>query len=157
MSRRLLPAALVVSAVGLGAILGYEGYTEYAAPPVPGDVPTVGYGTTVYPNGEVVKAGDRITRSDALNYARHDVGVIEKSMRACIKAKIAQHEWDAFVSLAYNIGPVAFCRSTLVRKLNAGDYAGACAEISRWDKFHGKPLKGLTNRRAQERKTCEGH
>ena len=67
-----------------------------------------------------------------------------------------QHEYDAFLSLAYNIGPGAFCGSTLVRKLNAEDYAGACAEILRWDKAGGKTVAGLTKRRQAEYRQCMG-
>jgi lysozyme len=68
-----------------------------------------------------------------------------------------QHEYDAFLSLAYNIGAGAFCGSTLVRKLNTGDYTGACAEILRWDKFQGQPLRGLTLRRQAEHRQCLGN
>ena len=67
-----------------------------------------------------------------------------------------QYEYDAFVSLAYNVGENAFCKSTLVRKLNAGDYAGACREILKWDKFRGQPLRGLTMRRQDEYQKCTG-
>lgn len=61
----------------------------------------------------------------------------------------------AFVSLAYNIGTGAFCRSTVARRFNAGDYAGACAAIEMWNKAGGKVLKGLVRRRADERTLCE--
>lgn len=67
-----------------------------------------------------------------------------------------RHEFDAFVSVTYNIGEKAFCDSTMARKLKAGDYAGACAQILRWDKFQGRPLRGLTLRRQAEYRTCIG-
>ena len=67
-----------------------------------------------------------------------------------------QHEFDAYVSLTYNIGASAFCSSTLTKQLNAGDYAGACREILRWDKFKGQPLPGLTKRRQSEYQQCIG-
>ena len=60
------------------------------------------------------------------------------------------------MSLTYNIGEGAFCKSTLAKKLNAYDYEGACKEILKWDKFKGKPLKGLTNRREREYAKCIG-
>jgi lysozyme len=66
------------------------------------------------------------------------------------------YEFDAYVSLTYNIGEGAFCRSTLAKKLNSGDYQGACAEILKWNKFNGKPLNGLTKRRQQEYEKCLG-
>ena len=69
-----------------------------------------------------------------------------------------QHEWDAYVSWVYNVGTAAACRSTLVRKLKATppDYAGACAELLKWDKFKGQALPGLTARRQQEHRACLG-
>lgn len=144
-------AALVLSAAGFIGIVLHESYTEHAIIPVPGDVPTIGFGTT-----EGVKLGDKTTPPKALERALRDVSKFEAGLKRCVKVPLHQHEYDAFVSLAYNIGIGAFCGSTLVRKLNEGDYAGACAEISRWDKQGGRVLRGLVNRRAQERAKCEG-
>ena len=56
---------------------------------------------------------------------------------------------------AFNVGNARFCSSTLARKANAGDMAGACAELSRWTYAGGKPLPGLVKRRATERAICE--
>jgi lysozyme len=77
-------------------------------------------------------------------------------MRRCITVPLHQYEWDAYVSLTYNIGSGAFCRSTLVRKLNAQDYTGACKEILRWNKAGGRVLNGLTKRRPADYNTCMG-
>jgi lysozyme len=85
-----------------------------------------------------------------------DVQQFEGALKRCVRIPLHQHEYDAFLSLAYNIGSGAFCSSTLVRKLNAGDYAGACAEILRWDRFQGQPLRGLTLRRQAEHRQCLG-
>ena len=100
--------------------------------------------------------GDRITPPKALARALTDVQKFEGAPKQCVRVPLHQHEYDAFVSLAYNIGSRAFCSSTLVRKLNAGDYAGACAEIDRWVYAGGKRLSGLVKRRAEERARCEG-
>ena len=62
----------------------------------------------------------------------------------------------AAVSLAFNVGVTAYCNSTMARKFNAGDYAGACAEMSRWIRGGGRILPGLVTRRAEERDICEG-
>lgn len=148
---RFVLAALTLSAAGLVGIVGYEGYTETAVIPIPGDVPTIGFGTT-----EGVRMGDRITPPTALGRALRDVNRFEGALKQCVTVPLAQNEYDAFVSLSYNIGPTAFCGSTLVRKLNAGDYAGACAEIDRWNKAGGRVVQGLVNRRAAERAQCEG-
>ena len=144
-------AALALSAAGLIGIIGYEGYSERAYIPVPGDVPTIGFGTT-----ENVIMGQTITPTTALRRAVSDISKKESAIKRCVKVPLFQHEYDAYTSLAYNIGEGAFCKSTLVAKLNLGDYSGACAEISRWNKVKGRVVTGLTNRRAEERKTCEG-
>jgi lysozyme len=86
-----------------------------------------------------------------------DIQKFEGALSRCVTAPLHQYEYDAFVSLSYNIGASAFCGSTLVKKLNSGDYAGACAEILRWDKFQGKPLRGLTLRRQSEYELCTGN
>jgi lysozyme len=103
-----------------------------------------------------VKPGDRIEPVQALVRKLQDVQRFEGALRQCVRVPLHQHEYDAFLGLAYNIGPGAFCGSTLVRRLNAGDYAGACAEILRWDRFRGEPLRGLTLRRQAENRQCLG-
>lgn len=75
---------------------------------------------------------------------------------ACIKVPVNTGEKAAYVSFAFNVGVGAFCRSTMARKLNAGDHAGACAELSKWTKAGGKTLPGLVKRRSTERAICEG-
>lgn len=139
-------AALALSAAGFVGIVMNEGYTDRAVIPIPGDVPTIGFGTTAN-----VHMGDRITPPKALVRALSDVSQFEGALKRCVKVPLHQYEYDVYVDFAYNIGPSAFCSSTLVKKLNAGDYAGACAEISRWVK---QPQ--LAPRRARERAACEG-
>lgn len=146
---RLPLLALRLSAIGLVGIASWEGYKSVAYIPVPGDVPTIGFGTT-----SGVKMGDTIDPVTALQKKIRDVEKFEGAVRQCVRVPLHQHEYDAYLSLAYNIGPQAFCGSTLVRKLNAGDYAGACKEILKWDKFKGQPLAGLTKRRQSEYLQC---
>ena len=74
----------------------------------------------------------------------------------CIKRPLTDGQKAAFLSFAFNIGTPKFCASTLVRKANAGDMAGACAELSRWTLAGGRELAGLVKRRAAERAICEG-
>lgn len=149
--RRAGIAGLAVSASTFVAIVMHEGYSDHAIIPVPGDVPTIGFGTT---GG--VKPGDKITAPKAVARALTDIQKFEGALKQCVKVPLAQQEYDAYVSLAYNIGPSAFCGSGLVKKLNAGDYSGACEGILAWDKFKGKPLPGLTKRRQDEYKLCIG-
>lgn len=147
--RRSLVVALSLSASALVGIVLHEGYSDKAYTPVAGDVPTIGFGTT-----ENVRPGDTITPPQALVRALIDVQKYEGAIKKCVTAPLTQNEYDAYASLAYNIGPTAFCNSTLVKELNEGNYVGACNEILRWDKFKGKPLKGLTKRRQLEYQQC---
>ena len=149
-------AALVLSASALIGIAVHEGYREQAYIPVAGDVPTIGFGSTTNLDGTPVRLGQRTTSTEALKRLGKDVEKFETTIRTCTPVPMYQYEFDAYVSLTYNIGPNAFCKSTLAKKLVQYDYEGACKEILRWDKFKGKPLKGLTIRRQQEYKTCIG-
>lgn len=144
-------AALSLSAAALIGLAVNEGYTDKAVIPVPGDKPTIGFGTT-----ENVKLGDTTTPIRALQRVLVDVQTYEGAVKQCVKVPLYQNEYDAYLQLAYNIGPSAFCGSTLVKKLNAGDYPSACKEILRWDRFQGQPLRGLTLRRQAEYKQCMG-
>jgi lysozyme len=148
--------ALVISAAGIVGISKHEGTVLEAYKPLSEDIWTIGTGTTVHPDGTKVQQGDKITRQQAEDYLRHDLGKFAVAMQKCIKVPVSQNEYDAFISLTYNIGSNAFCNSTLVKKLNAYDYAGACKEILRWDKFGNppRPLNGLTKRRQDEYQLC---
>ena len=152
MMARMHVAFLTLSASALIGIAVHEGYKDKAYIPVKGDVPTIGFGDT---NG--VKPGDKTDPIRALIKLGQHTERFQRDLRQCIgDVPMHQHEWDAIVSWAYNVGPVAACKSTLVRKLKAGDYAGACAELLRWDRFQGKPLPGLTKRRQDEHRQCMG-
>jgi lysozyme len=144
-------AGIVLSASALVGIAMHEGYSDRAYTPVPGDVPTIGFGTTAG-----VKPGDTITPPKALARALTDVQAFEGALKKCVTVPLHQYEYDAYVSLAYNIGPTAFCNSTLVKRLNGQAYTAACQQILVWDKFKGKPLRGLTIRRQAEYKHCMG-
>lgn len=148
------PAAtsLYLSAAVLVGIALEEGFTSKAVIPVPGDVPTLGFGTT-----EGVKKGDVITPERALVRLLQDADKFSEGVKRCANVPLYQYEFDAYVSLSYNIGTGAFCNSTLVKKLKTYDYEGACKEILKWDKFKGEPLKGLTHRRQREYKLCMGN
>lgn len=152
--------AMVLSAAALVGLTFYEGYSDKAVIPVKGDVPTIGFGTT---GG--VKMGDRTTPPQALLRALQDIQKFEGALKDCVKVPLAQYEYDTYVTFSYNIGSSAFCRSTLVRKLNALDYDGACKELLKWTYFQGKNCAlpensrlcgGLATRRQAEYKQCIG-
>lgn len=144
-------AGLVLSASTLVGIALHEQYRADAYLPTKDDVPTVGFGTTAG-----VKLGDKITVERALVRLLADAGKFEQAVKRCAPVPMYQHEFASFVSLSYNIGEGAFCGSTLVKKLNAGDYEGACREILRWNRQAGRELRGLTIRRQAEYKQCMG-
>lgn len=153
---RAFIAGLVLSAGGLIGIASHEGYREAAYIPVPGDVPTIGFGSTTNKDGSGVALGQRTNPVAALKRLDEHVEVFEEAVKRCAPVPMHQHEFDAYVSLTYNIGSKAFCNSTLAKKLIAYDYEGACKEILKWDKFKGNPLLGLTKRRMEEYNACIG-
>lgn len=153
---RIVVAALSLSAAAFGGLVLHEGWSDVAEPPVRGDVATYGFGTTTDASGQPLKGGERITPPQAVIRALQDVQKYEGAIKQCVRVPLHQHEYDAYVSLSYNIGTTAFCSSTLVRKLNEQDYPGACAQILRWDRFQGQPLRGLTLRRQAEYTQCMG-
>lgn len=149
MNRKTI-AALSLSAAALVGIATHEGYVGQAYKDVVG-IWTIGFGTT-----KNVKPGDKTDPVKALQQKLRDVQQFEGALKECVKVPLHQWEYDAYISLAYNIGPTAFCNSTLVRKLNAEDYAGACREILRWNRAGGVVWQGLVNRRKAEYAQCMG-
>ena len=147
---RLAVGALAVSAACLVGIATHEGYRSEAYKDTVG-IPTIGFGETAG-----VRMGDKTTPERALVQLLESTEKHADAIRQCIHVPLYQHEFDAYISLAYNIGTGAFCKSTLVKKLNQGDYTGACNEIRRWNKAGGKVLPGLVKRREAEYEMCMG-
>lgn len=143
--------AIGVSAAALVSIVTYEGYSPTAYTPVPGDKLTLGFGTA-----EGVRPGDVTTPTVALARALTDINKFDTALKQCVKVPLHQYEHSAYISFSYNVGSGAFCKSTLVKKLNQLDYAGACLELRKWVKFKGKTLAGLVKRREAEYRTCIG-
>jgi lysozyme len=137
-------AVLALSALGLVSIASFEGYSEKAYPdPVLGtQVPTIGFGTTAG-----VKMGDTTTPVKALQRKLRDVQEMEGAVKQCVHVPLYQYEYDAYLSFSYNIGTGAFCGSTLVKRLNAGDYPGACREMLRWTRAGGRDCAAPENQR----------
>ena len=157
MSARTTAAALALSASALVALVTHEGYTERAVVPIKNDRPTVGYGSTFHEDGRAVKMGDTTTPVRALVLAQKHISKDEAAFRKCAgDTPLYQHEYDAIMEWIYNVGPIAACSSTLMKKLRAEDYSGACNELRRWTFAGGREVRGLVLRRERERLKCLG-
>lgn len=113
----------------------------------PADVWTIGYGHT----GKDVVEGMKITGGEAEKLLEGDLEKFEKDILKMVKVGLTQNQFDALVSFTYNVGGGALKTSTLLKKLNAGDYMGAADEFLKWTKAGGKELPGLVKRRRTER------
>lgn len=118
----------------------------------------VGIWTVCIGETEGVKPGDRYTVAQCTDMLIKKLPRYWGEIAACMGPELVSRQTEqrkvAFLSFAYNVGSGAFCRSTLLRKLRAGDVRGACNELPRWDKAGGRVLRGLTRRREAERKLC---
>ena len=152
---KLTAAALSLSLAGIAFIQGWEG-TETSAYLDSVRVPTICTGST-----RGVYLGQTATLAECEERLVQDTSYAGKAIQRCVQQKLTQGQYDALVSLSFNIGGGAICRSTLVRKLNQGDCRGAGREFLRWDYAGGKKLRGLTKRRAAESnlflKDCYGN
>jgi len=146
-----------INAAGLALVRAFEGcrllaYDDLDPDRVllPGDklkgTLTIGHGHT----GPDVRIGQRITATEAETLLAADLAEAERGVAALAGVPPGDNAFAALVSLAFNIGLGNFRRSTLLRRLNAGDRLGAAAEFARWNKAKGKVLAGLTRRRAAE-------
>jgi len=163
---RLAIGTLGLSAAGLVYLVNDEGYTSNAIRPVPGDKPTYGFGSTTKMDGSPVKMGDTITPPAALKLAARDISLKEGALKNCFGGiTLTQGEYDAYVSLAYNVGSAAVCRSSIVTKLKAGRYEDACRTILDFRNVQGRNCcapenarfcGGICTRRQKEYQMCMG-
>ena len=140
-----------MSDAGITLIKKFESFRArpYACP---AGVATVGYGSTFYADGAPVKLSDPlVSQADAELLLQGTLGQYETAVNEGITQPLTQGQFDGAVSLAYNIGAMAFRSSTLRKKINAGDMAGAALEFARWCKAGGVTLPGLVRRREAER------
>ncbi len=153
--------SLRTSQNGLRIIKAFEGQrlTGYLDPV---GIPTIGYGHTemaggpiTYTDGvttEKVRVGARISLAEANRLKKRDVDLFEDALDPMLRGvTVAPHEWDALVSLMFNIGPRALARSTVLRRLKAGDRLGAANAFLMWNKAGGRVFAGLDRRRRSER------
>jgi lysozyme len=116
----------------------------------------VGIPTACFGHTDGVDLGQSYTKAECEKMLMDDVLRANQSINQCVKVPLTAYQRSAFASFTYNVGGANFCRSTLVRKLNAGDYTGACNELPKWTYAKGFKLPGLARRRAAERAMCLG-
>lgn len=135
---------------GLDIIKKWEGFRERAYQDT-GGVWTIGYGTTAMAGvGISPSRGILITKEQAEDYLRKYLVKVEAQIMSMVSVPLNENQFSALVSFVYNIGPTQFRGSTLLKKLNTGDYEGAANEFKRWNKDNGKVLNGLVARRKDE-------
>jgi lysozyme len=143
-----------ISAAGTALIKSFEGchkrdgdvFKPYVCP---GGVLTIGWGHTNH-HGRAFDQSARWTQQDCDAAFDEDMQGFAKQVTPLLKVPLKQHQFDALVSFAYNVGIGNLRSSTLLRKLNARDFDGAALEFHRWNRSRGKVLPGLVRRRAAE-------
>jgi lysozyme len=121
-------------------------------------LPTIGYGHLLTEEEQRAQtfAGRALTKTEATELLREDVGKAERAIDALVTVPLKQHQYDALVAFVFNVGKAAFTRSTLRRRLNAGEYGAVPHELMRWNKVRNpktkqlEPSVGLTRRRQHE-------
>jgi lysozyme len=108
------------------------------------------YGETI---GDA-KLGQRFTPKQCSDMLAKRLPQYADAIAPCIKTPISDKEYVAYTSAAYNFGSAGFCRSTIAKRLAAGDRRGACDALMQWVHAQGRVVKGLVNRRTAERKLC---
>lgn len=152
---RIAVAALSLSAIGLVGIVSHEGYTETAVIPTKGDVPTVGFGSTVHEDGTRVRMGDRTTPVRALHTAQAHISRDEAQFRASMPGvALTQGEYDVYIDFAYHYGMTNWRGSGMRRHLMAGQYRQACDALLRYRFAAGYDCSTRVN--GQPNKRCWG-
>lgn len=150
MSSPASKAGKAAGAIALAAVIvaAAEGLVTSTYPDV-GGVPTFCYGETKGAEWGKTYTKEQCDEQLSLRLAEFNEGV-----NSCVTAELSDTRRAALVSLAYNIGVPAFCKSTVVRKLNDGDVQGGCDAMLMWNKVKGVTWRGLTTRRQKERMLC---
>lgn len=136
---------------GLDLIRAFEGFRADPYLDAVG-VPTIGYGSTYYPDGQRVRLTDPpISEPEARRLMQATLAEFEDGISAALRVGVTQSQFDALVCWAFNVGVSAAQQSTLMHRLNAGDVQGAADQFLRWNRAGGQVLRGLTRRREAER------
>jgi lysozyme len=136
----------MVNDAGVALVREFEG-CRLDAYRCPAGIPTIGYGAT----GPDIRMGMKWTQEQADERLAEDLARFAEGVERLVLVDLTDNQFAALVSFAYNVGLGALAGSTLLRKLNAGDYEGAADQFPRWNKGGGRVLPGLVRRRAAER------
>lgn len=147
-----LKKSAAIAAAAVAFVAGWEGLWLVAKRDIVG-VPTVCFGET-----RGVELGDTYTKEQCQVMLGDALVEFEQGMRSCMVNPdgVPDGAYIAVLSWSYNVGTGAACKSTLMRKLNAGNITAACDELLKWDRAGGRKVRGLTNRRKAERELCLG-
>ena len=145
---RVLVAALSLSAAALVGLVVHEGYTERAVIPTRGDVPTLGFGSTVHEDGRRVQLGERTDPVNALKKAHAHITREEQRFRAGLPGvHLTQGEYDVYMDFVYQYGSGAWHKSSMRRELLAGKHRAACDALLRYRFAAGYDCSTPGNRR----------
>jgi lysozyme len=159
-----MPKGKITAGAALAALIGFAAanmstqiVSKYEGEVLRGYSDPVGIATKCYGDTTEVILGKEYTRDECLSSLETQLIAHAGPMLDCLGLDPEEfpHQTAAFVSLAYHIGTKAFCQSTVARRWRAGDYAGACAAISLWNKADGKVWPSFVRRREEERALCE--
>jgi lysozyme len=166
---RVAVAALTVSAAALLSLMGAEGFRSKPYIPTQGDVPTIGYGSTVYEDGARVALSDPpITKERALQIVRNHKSKDEAMFRASLPGvKLTQGEYDLYMDFTYNFGIGNWRSSSMRTYLLQSEYLHACNALPAWRKQAGrdcslsqnwgpKGCKGVWTRQLERQAKCLG-
>jgi lysozyme len=148
----IMPGNMEISLVGLNHLKQVEGYRATPYKDIAGHW-TGGYGHKL---GPLEHKGAR-TAEEWSRILAADVTTAEAAVNRLVKVPLTQAQFDALVSFVFNVGTGAFSRSTMLQKLNAGDYAGAQAQFGKWIYAGGQVSEGIRNRRVAEARLFSGN
>lgn len=133
---------------GVSLIARFEGFKDRIYKDSAG-LPTIGYGHLLK-KGEDLKYQTGISEPDARQLLRKDVEIAEQAVNSLCHALLNRNQYNALVSFVFNVGRGNFEKSTLLKRVNEGDFEKAAKEFLRWNRAGNKVVKGLTKRRMVE-------
>jgi lysozyme len=133
---RLFVGTVVLSAAGFGSLALREDYVDTAKIPTKNDRCTVGFGSTFREDGSPVQCGDTITPPKAIARSLAHIARDEAGIKTCVTGALSQKEYDLLVDFTYQYGVATTCKSSIVRFINAGNYAQACEAYAHY-KYSG--------------------